>query len=248
MSDAAPLSEIFSSIQGEGPLVGVRQVFVRLHGCRLGCAFCDTDTEPPSECRVEEEPGEGVFRPLPNPVPVERVVSHLKRWQQQYPRLHHSVSVTGGEPLEHASYLLELLPPLSQLFPVFLETNGVLPHELARVLPWVDYVSADIKLPSTSGIGDLWEVHREFLRAASASKLFVKVVVGADTPDAEIDLAASLVEAIDPQIPFILQPVSLGDGHPAVDASRLLALHGVAARRLREVRVIPQTHKFLRLL
>ncbi|MDE2481194.1 MAG: 7-carboxy-7-deazaguanine synthase QueE [bacterium] len=37
------LAELFYSIQGEGTWSGTPAVFVRLAGCNLACAFCDTD-------------------------------------------------------------------------------------------------------------------------------------------------------------------------------------------------------------
>ncbi len=40
---ALQLAEIFYSVQGEGTFTGTPAAFVRLAGCNLACAFCDTD-------------------------------------------------------------------------------------------------------------------------------------------------------------------------------------------------------------
>lgn len=42
MSASLRIAEIFSSVQGEGTLMGVPSVFVRISGCNLRCIWCDT--------------------------------------------------------------------------------------------------------------------------------------------------------------------------------------------------------------
>lgn len=42
MSASLPISETFTSIQGEGKLTGVPSFFVRVSGCNLRCRWCDT--------------------------------------------------------------------------------------------------------------------------------------------------------------------------------------------------------------
>jgi 7-carboxy-7-deazaguanine synthase len=37
-----PINEIFATVQGEGFHVGTPSIFIRLQGCDVGCAWCDT--------------------------------------------------------------------------------------------------------------------------------------------------------------------------------------------------------------
>lgn len=241
------LIEIFSSIQGEGVLVGYRQLFVRLAYCNLACAYCDTPFAPTAACQVEAPPGSGTFYTVPNPVSLGTLLPILEQFERLAPGSHHSLSLTGGEPLVQAQLLAEWLPALARLLPIHLETNGTLPEALATVLPHIDWISMDLKLPSLTGTAAPWEAHRAFLALASGKHCQVKVVVGAATPAEELELAARLVQETAPQVPLILQPLTSTEA-PGITAARLLELQALTARIHPQVRVIPQTHRFLNLL
>jgi len=247
MSDqAGEIVELFSSIQGEGPLVGIRQVFLRFYGCNLSCAYCDTEnTVPPVYCLMERTPGRRDFVREENPVSIHQVLGLLGEWQKGWPGIHHSISITGGEPLMWHELLLEWLPPLRELFPIYLETNGVLHTALSKVIPHVDYISMDIKLPSTCSGQTLWGHHRDFLRIAAQKNIFVKIVVDNGTDQREIIEASEIITEIDRNIPLILQPVTLKTGNVGITPLRMLELQETASNYLAEVRVIPQTHRFI---
>jgi organic radical activating enzyme len=248
----ASCSELFSSIQGEGLLVGERQVFVRFAGCNLDCAYCDTPaarTEPPT-CRIERTPGAQDFDDLLNPLGTDDVASAVKRLVRPQPGLHHSVALTGGEPLLHADFLLELLPLIGDLgLGAYLETNGTLADELVRVLPHIDVVCMDIKLPSATKQAPIWGMHERFLLALAANddrgRLdFAKAIVTADCDPNEIETAARLLLGIDVEMPLVLQPVTpaASDIH-APSAKHMLYLQAIAKQHLPNVRIIPQMHR-----
>jgi len=241
---ACPVTEIFSSVQGEGLLVGCRQVFVRLHGCNLQCSFCDTPSvQEPGFCRIEQHPGQRDFKIVPNPLTVKEVAAAVYAYDLS---VHHSVSLTGGEPLLQTSFIRELAPLLKGTRRgIYLETNGTLPEELARVIDLVDIVGMDIKLPSVSGLPPFWEEHRYFLKIAAQKQVYVKVVVGEGTVEAEIEKAAALINEVGAGIAMIIQPVSHAGEVMGISPGRVLELQRLALRKLTDVRVIPQTHKIM---
>ncbi len=250
MSDQLFISELFSSIQGEGFLAGRRQVFIRLTECNLDCGYCDTSYEKAATYRVETKPGSGAFLELPQPLSLSTVSNLLVEWTTALPGAHHSISLTGGEPLLCADVLIDWLPELRKQLPIHLETNGTLTAPLEQVVEQIDYISMDMKLPSTAGCSgqQLWERHDLFLRVAQASTVSVKVVVGDATPHAEIRQVCDIIASVDPAIPLFLQPLSLSCGTIGISGSHLLGLQEVAASQLSDVRVIPQMHKLLRVL
>lgn len=236
--------ELFSSVQGEGKYVGVRQIFLRLTGCNMHCKFCDTDFSVSAhrECLYEQEAGSQAFETLLNPVSVELIAEKINHFLTVP---HHSLSLTGGEPLLHADFIRTLAPMVK--VPLFLETNGVLYKELVRVLPWIRYVSMDIKLPSLVG-QTLWKEHRKFLEILVDKDYYVKIVLAKDTPKREFITACRLLASIDEQALLILQPVTAYGGVETPNPQELLAWQAVALEYLKDVRVIPQTHRTIGVL
>ena len=217
----ARITEIFSSIQGEGPYAGEEQVFVRFSGCNLSCKFCD---ERKKRDFLEYTPGEVI----------ERIINEGRR----------AVSFTGGEPLLQADFLKEILLVLREKgLSIYLETNGTLKDELLEVLDYVDVISMDIKLPSSTGCAPHWREHTMFLKEAIKKEVFVKLIVTPETISSDVEIAVSIVKSLDENIPFIIQPVSYNGNIEKV--SLLGDFFDSARGRLNNVRIIPQVHKIL---
>ena len=240
----APLIEVFSSLQGEGVLIGVRQIFVRLAECNLACTYCDTPFQPGETCQIETTPGSAEFTSHENPIDLRNITRLVSDWQHNHNNVHHSIVLTGGEPLLHAGILKDWLPEIKALLPVFLETNGTLVTELEMVLPLVDMISMDIKGFSTTGVTTPWVAHAQFMKLAKERLCQVKLVVDSTTSDEEVLQAAMLVYQQAPETPFILQPRTLADG-PALGGRALLRLQQIVAAKHHDVRIIPQIHPFL---
>lgn len=240
---AGHVMEIFSAIQGEGPFVGVPQIFFRLYRCNLRCAWCDTPEsfELSGPGQVENPPGGRRFDSFDNPISPELAMELLAPFIS---RPHHSISFTGGEPLLQPEFLKALFPLLKEKHErIFLETGGSLPEILEKVIDWVDIVSMDLKLPSSAKERPLWEKHEEFLRIASRKECYVKIVLTRDTLPEEFARGVELVKRIAPDATVILQPVTPLGGCEPPGETELLARQEEALRVLRDVRVIPQVHK-----
>ncbi len=118
--------EVFHSLQGEGPLSGVRTTFIRTARCNLRCAWCDTP--------YSFGPGR------------ERSIGSLVREVVRNRTRH--VCLTGGEPLLQRESV-ELVRRLVQVgCTVVIETGGSL-----DVAPYLDLpgviLSVDVKCPSS---------------------------------------------------------------------------------------------------
>ena len=237
--------EIFSSIQGEGKYVGCRQIFVRLEGCNLDCTYCDTENEigGHAHCMVEERAGTHELIPYENPLSVEKVAEIVTHLTGDVP--HHSLSITGGEPLLHVPFIKELAAHID--LPIFLETNGTLDRALAECIDCISHISMDLKLPDVLS-APVWDAHARFLEIACTKDVYVKVVVAAETSAEDVGHAAHLVADIAPATLLILQPVTPYGGCTAPTPARLLELQRIALRHISDVRIIPQTHRMMDLL
>jgi len=214
----AHINEIFSSIQGEGPYIGYRQIFVRFVGCNMRCRYCDTAHEQQSETLNSDELAKKI-RNMNNPP-------------------YHSLSLTGGEPLLRADFLYEFLPKLADVR-VYLETNGTLPDELSKVIKYTDIISMDIKLESSTGYPMPFGEHKEFINVAinAGKELFIKVITGNNITKDEISAVKELVK---PGIPLILQ---LLDNE--ADSNIIMSVQEEFLGSINDVRVIPQVHKYM---
>ncbi len=241
------IGEIFSSIQGEGLYVGVKQIFVRFMHCSLHCIYCDTPYSSMKDgfCSVESEAGSKKFNLVPNPVNISRLNKFIKSLDKQSPG-HHSISVTGGEPLEQVDFLSHWLSTIKGRFKIYLETNGTLPQALKKIIKYTDIIAMDIKLPSSTRRHVNLRDVMEFLKLSVARDVFVKVVITSRTDKYEVLKAALMVKKISPEVPFILQPATqYGSFTDTPQQTLLNNLQIECSKILRDVRIIPQVHKLL---
>ena len=211
----------------------------------MNCAYCDTNFARAENCRVETFAGSGIFRDEKNFLNAAQVVEIIKKFCDEAPT--HSVSFTGGEPLLQWQFLRDVATAVKNFgVKIFLETNGTLPDTLEKILDTVDIISMDIKLPGVSE--NLFTLHEKFLRLAQAKDVYVKIVVTDSTTREEFLSAVELVAKVDKKILLIVQPVTPVGKVSAPSPKKILSFQAAALRRLQDVRVIPQTHKFINLL
>src|SRR5437867_3802949 len=207
-AEAGNISEVFISFQGEGLHAGRRQLFVRLGGCPLRCRYCDTPESllPVAECRILGPDGPERRRNPLSPAALDEIITRLAAVA---PPLH-AIAVTGGEPLLQAEFLVAWLAARTTTLPILLETAGILPARLRRVLPWVAIVSLDVKCPSNTGQLARWDEHEGCLAAAVAAGrgLYVKMPVDEATSPDEVARGAALVARVAPAAPLFLTPLT----------------------------------------
>ncbi len=121
---ALNVHEIFYSLQGESTRAGLPCVFVRLSGCNLRCAWCDT----PASWQ------DGTSLSIPE------ILASIAKYPCQL------VEVTGGEPLLQKDTIVLLRELIEQGYEVMLETNGSLP---LNAVPDEVIKIVDVKCPGS---------------------------------------------------------------------------------------------------
>jgi organic radical activating enzyme len=133
------ISEVFYSIQGEGPTTGYPAVFVRLGGCNLMCGGMGTQFDKELHngatwrCDTIEVWMNAMSKPFDEILPID-CQEALKNGA--------NLIITGGEPLMQQENVLQFIYFIKELYPnvyIEIETNGtVVPSEalLFRVNQW----------------------------------------------------------------------------------------------------------------
>lgn len=214
------IKEIFESIQGEGLYVGCKQVFVRFCNCNLKCNYCDTEFAP-------DEYFED-FTP-------QELADYIKRFKN-----FHSISLTGGEPLLSVEFLKDFLPIAGGK--IYLETNATLADKLKEVIDFVDIIAADIKLESSSGVIDSFKFHDAFFEIAKRKECFAKIVFNDKIMDDEIKKCCELGRKHN--ILLVIQP-EMQNGKMTIESGFAQETLDKFLNYYKNVRLIPQVHKFL---
>ena len=120
------ISEIFESIQGESKYTGYLTTFIRLFGCSAKCYWCDTKYSYTDNSSV---------------LSLNDILKKIAHYKNRY------VCITGGEPLEQKSDVMDLIYSLKKKFDanISLETNGF--HSIENIPKFV-HIVMDYKLPS----------------------------------------------------------------------------------------------------
>jgi 7-carboxy-7-deazaguanine synthase len=137
------ITEIYKSLQGESTYAGLPCIFVRLTGCNLRCAWCDSEYTFQGGVKMT----------------LDQVLNEVRRLSPDGGL----VEITGGEPMLQQREVVPLMQRLvDAAYKVLLETSGERP--LASVPPEVVKI-VDVKCPD-SGEGDTFAL--ENLKALAA--------------------------------------------------------------------------------
>ena len=189
--------EIFASLQGEGPSMGLPVAFVRLSRCNLACVWCDTaytwrftgDNRPHRDGIAFERRANQVMLS-----PQETAARIAALGQKR-------LVITGGEPLLQAGALAEMLSSLPDMA-VEIETNGTIASP-ARLDVRVDQYNVSPKLSHSGNAAELALIPERLDAWASDPRAFLKFVV-ASPEDVDEVLALQRRYRLRPERVFLM--------------------------------------------
>ena len=213
------VNETFVSIQGEGEFIGTPSLFIRLDGCPLRCAWCDTPYALAGDAGRE--------------MSVEEIAA-LAGGQAR-------VVITGGEPL--AQDIAPLVGALADRH-ITVETSGTIFADL----PEVSLFSISPKLGS-SGYTPKPVVLRKYFTSAAGRMQLKFVIADNRDLELSRALLNELDGELPRSTPIVLQPESgsAGNGDSYIRALERLTQSVLAdpAWRAYDVRVLPQLNYLL---
>ena len=165
--------EIFASLQGEGPSMGMPVAFVRLSRCNLACTWCDT---------AYTWRFEGDNRPHRDGIAFERKANQVTLSPEDTAARIAALGqkrlvITGGEPLLQAGALAEMLAHLPDIS-VEIETNGTVAPP-ARLDIRVDQYNVSPKLSHSGNPADLALLPERLDAWATDARAYLKFVIAA---------------------------------------------------------------------
>lgn len=192
------MSEVFLSLQGEGPSAGTPAHFVRLQGCGVGCTWCDS--------KYTWDPAGGDDSDVASALAAARALGEAPM-----------IVLTGGEPLEHSNVVALIEAALDGWSRVEIETSGLAPPPLRHDRL---FYNVSPKLPSaTARWAETW---RHVAAFAADPRATFKLVVG-DAPDPDEALRLVAEHAL-PRARVLLMPEGLTEATLRVRGPALAAL------------------------
>ncbi len=228
-ANTAQITEVFSSLQGEGPYAGSKHIFVRFEECHMHCTYCDE------------------IHKVGKLWTLDQTLAEIARLENEHgPHLH--VSLTGGEPLLYLPFVKPLVQALkARGLKVYLETSGVLHKALEEVVNQCDVIAMDLKLASVTHEKSYLDEHKHFLRASLRKIYFLKMVTSKEIKLDEYDAHLKMVAEIAPQSILYLQPVTgKTEGHDDPELMKLLNdLQSRGQKWLKDIRIGLRLHRIL---
>ena len=182
-------AEIFASLQGEGPSVGMPVAFMRLSRCNLACTWCDTAYTWHFEGDNRLHRDNTTFDRKANQIKLSPAEAAAKIDALEQKRL----VITGGEPLMQCGPLADMLAILPDI-EVEIETNGTTKAN-SHVDIRVDQYNVSPKLGHSGNPREAAIIPERMDFYASDPRAFFKFVI-AEPSDVEEVLALQRTHAI----------------------------------------------------